>query len=81
MMDIMEREITTIGTDGQLVLSPEIQSALGIHPGSHLEVSIKDGCLILQPSLQDRIDAIHRRFASEPSLEDELKEWRASKEW
>jgi bifunctional DNA-binding transcriptional regulator/antitoxin component of YhaV-PrlF toxin-antitoxin module len=80
-MNVMERQIATIGTDGQFVLSPEIQAALGIHPGSQVEFTVQDGRLILQPSLQDRIDAIHRRFASEPSLEDELKEWRASKEW
>ena len=80
-MNVMERQIATIGADGQFVLSPEIQSALGIHPGSQVELSVKDGHLTLQPSLQERIDAIHRRFASEPSLEDELKEWRASKEW
>jgi len=80
-MNFMGRQIATIGTDGQFVLSPEIQSALGIHPGSQVEFSVKDGCLTLPLSLQERIDAIHRRFASEPSLEDELKEWRASKEW
>ena len=80
-MNFMGRQIATIGTDGQFVLSPEIQSALGIHPGSQVEFSVKDGCLTLQPSLQERIDAIHRAFESEPSLEDELKEWRASDEW
>jgi AbrB family looped-hinge helix DNA binding protein len=77
----MERRIATVGLDGQLELPADVQTALGLHPGSRLEVSVKDRQIVLQPILPDRIAAVRGMFGSGPSLEDDLKEWRASDEW
>jgi AbrB family looped-hinge helix DNA binding protein len=81
MMKLMERQIATVGADGQLVLPPEIQAALGLHDGSQLEVSVAQRQIVLRPVIEDRIAAVRGMFGSGPSLEDDLIEWRASDGW
>ncbi len=81
MMKCMERQIVTVGADGQFVLSPEVQAALGLHSGSQLEVSIAERQIVLRPIIEDRIAAVRGMFGPGSSLEDDLIEWRASDGW
>ena len=74
-----ERRIATLDTNGQLLIPPEMQTALGLHPGSQVQISIRDHHLILQPvstDLQpvstDLVDQLYGIFAGQPSLEDDL---------
>ena len=77
----MERQIVTVNQDKQFVLPDEVLSALEVQPGSQWEVCIKDRQLVLQPALPDRIAAVRGMFGPGSNLEDDLNEWRSSKEW
>jgi AbrB family looped-hinge helix DNA binding protein len=77
----MERQIATLGTDGQFVLPAEAQVALGLHPGSQLEVVVSNRQILLRPLIEERIDAVRGMFGPGSSLEDDLIEWRASDGW
>jgi len=45
----MERQIATVGADGQFILPARMQEALGIHPGSQLELTLEDKHIVVQP--------------------------------
>ena len=77
----MQRQIAKIETDGSLLLPPEMKAALGLQPGSKLEVTLDDRHLTLQPVELDPIDELCGYFGSGPSLEDDLKEWRSPEKW
>jgi AbrB family looped-hinge helix DNA binding protein len=80
----MERQIAIVGADGQFALPARMQKALGIHPGSQLELTLEDSHIVLQPvppanaiaSLPQELLALRGMFSPGTSLEDELKEWR-----
>ena len=77
----MARLITKIETDGSLLLPPEMKAALGLHPGSELEVTLDDRHLTLQPLEVDPIEELCGYFGPGPSLEDDLKDWRSPEKW
>ena len=85
----MERQIATVGADGQFVLPERMQEALGIHPGSQLELTLEDKHIVVQPvqaaaqktSLPEALLAVRGMFSPGPSLGDDLKEWRGKDKW
>jgi bifunctional DNA-binding transcriptional regulator/antitoxin component of YhaV-PrlF toxin-antitoxin module len=77
----MERQIAKIANDGSLLLPAEMKSALGLHPGSELEVTLDAHHLTLEPLAVDPIDELCGFFGSGPALEDDLKDWRSSDKW
>jgi bifunctional DNA-binding transcriptional regulator/antitoxin component of YhaV-PrlF toxin-antitoxin module len=89
MMVSMERQIVTVGADGQFVLPPDVQQALHLEPGSSWEVSIDESRVILNPlpdvkplaALPASVIALRGMFAGGPSLEDDLLELRRSDKW
>jgi AbrB family looped-hinge helix DNA binding protein len=89
MMMLMERQVATVGADGQLVLPADLRAALHLEPGSSWEISIDDSCVILNPVVATKPEAVltasvialRGMFAGGPSLEDDLLEWRRSDKW
>jgi AbrB family looped-hinge helix DNA binding protein len=85
----MERQIATVGADGQFVLPPDIKEALHLEPGSSWEVTIEDSRVILHPVpaakpediLPASLLALRGMFAGGPSLEDDLLALRRSNQW
>ncbi len=85
----MERQIATVGADGQFVLPPDVKEALHLEPGSSWEVTIEDSRVILHPVpaakpediLPASLLALRGMFAGGPSLEDDLLELRRSDQW
>jgi len=86
----MERQIAILNNDGQLVLTPEVQSALGIPPQSKVEVVVDDREIRLLVPDQRRVSEEEARrimgelrgmFAGEPSLEDECFRDRDRDKW
>jgi hypothetical protein len=85
----MQRQIATFD-NGHLVLTPEVQSALGIPSDSRTEVLVGDREIrILVPEQRrlsveeaDRIiDGLRGMFAGQPSLEDEFFRARDVDKW
>jgi bifunctional DNA-binding transcriptional regulator/antitoxin component of YhaV-PrlF toxin-antitoxin module len=81
MIESMARLIAKIETDGSLLLPPEMKTALGLRPGSELEVTLDDRHLTLQPLEPDPIEELCGYFGPGPSLEDDLKDWRSPEKW
>jgi AbrB family looped-hinge helix DNA binding protein len=85
----MERQIVTVGIDGQVVLPSEVQAALHLGPGSSVEVSIDDCRVILNPlplegtaaELPPSVVDLRGIFSGSPSLEDDLLALRRSDQW
>lgn len=87
----MERTLTTVRENGQLVLSPEAKIQLGVPNGGEIEVVSGDHSVELrrkrEPMSQAEIDrriaemqAAFKRLPGEPSLEDELYQMRREEE-
>ncbi len=77
----MERQIITVDSEGQLILSAEVSAALGLEPGSAWEISVEEKKILLHPALPDPVVALRGMFKPGPSLEDDLMEWRRSEKW
>jgi bifunctional DNA-binding transcriptional regulator/antitoxin component of YhaV-PrlF toxin-antitoxin module len=85
----MERQIATVGVDGQFVLPPDVKAALHLEPGSSWEVCIDESRVILNPLpevkpntvLPASVIALRGLFAGGPSLEDDLLALRRSDTW
>ncbi|WP_041596966.1 hypothetical protein [Granulicella tundricola] len=65
-------QYAVLSTNGELLLSSEMQESLGLHPGSRVAMSIQQGRLVLEPAADDLLEELQRTFAGGPSLEDEL---------
>lgn len=77
----MERQISTLSTNGQLSIPSEMQTALGLRPGSQVQISLEDRHLVLQPIAGDIVDELQGMFAGGPSLEDDLYRHRDVDKW
>jgi len=74
----MNTQMLTISTKGQLVIPAEIRSELGIQPGSRIALTVENTRIILQPVNKRLVGNLRGRFASGPSMTEELlKERRA----
>jgi AbrB family looped-hinge helix DNA binding protein len=89
-MKYMERQIATVDNNGQLLLPAEVQSALGIPPGSEVEILVQDQEIRLLVQGKRRlpeadanriINELRGIFAGEPSLEDEYFRDRDKDKW
>ena len=76
----MERQIVVLDINGRLALSEEVQKAIGLHPGSRVEISVQDASLVVQPLKTDIVDELAGMFAGGPSLCDDLIEERRKDE-
>ena len=86
----MERQVATVAYDGQLTLPAEVQSALGIAPGSEVEIVVHDQEIRLviqekrrvsQAETDQIISELRGMFKGEPSLEDEYFRDRDRDKW
>ncbi len=69
----------TVITGGQIVLPLPIQTALGVHEGSRVSLTVEEGRLIIEPLRHDPIQAMQELFQGKDySLEEDLKQFRAS---
>jgi hypothetical protein len=67
----MTAQIATLTSPESLPLSPEAQSALGLHAGSRIAVTIEQGRVILQPLEEDDLNQ------SAPGIAEQLQQDRA----
>lgn len=77
----MERQIATIDPNGQLSIPSEMKAALGLHPGSQVQISVQDRHLVLEPLDRHHIVAkLRGLFSSTPGLTEDLLEDRRAEE-
>lgn len=62
--------LVRVSSKGQLVVPKEIREALGIRPGTILEVTRKGRKIVLEPLAASMIDRLHGKFADEDFLDD-----------
>ena len=77
----MDTRIVTLEPEQKLSLPPEAAAELGLHTGSRLAVSLKDGALLLQPLLADSLEELRGIFSADTDLVAELQQERRQDEW
>ena len=77
----MDSQVVTLSTSGDLRIPAELQHALGLHPGSLVEVAAKDGKLIAQPVTFEDIHALRGILSDEQDLVEELQQERRQHKW
>jgi bifunctional DNA-binding transcriptional regulator/antitoxin component of YhaV-PrlF toxin-antitoxin module len=88
MMRDMERTLAKVDNDGQLILPPQVQSALGLSSGTEVEVVLHDRYIELREprkplsaeELERSLSELQGLFANGPSLEDDLYAMRREEE-
>ena len=68
--------ITTVSTEGQLVIPAEMREALGIEPGSRIALTLQDARIILEPVSEKLVDETRGLLSGGPSLSKLLQEER-----
>jgi AbrB family looped-hinge helix DNA binding protein len=58
----------TVGSKGQIVIPADVRRELGIEPGQRIEVSQKDGHVVLRPLPKDLLASLRGRFKGGPSM-------------
>ncbi len=77
----MQRQIATIDPNGQLSIPSEMQAALGLHPGSKVQIYVQDRHLVLQPlDLHHIVRKLRGLFSSTRGLTEDLLEDRRAEE-
>jgi len=77
----MSAHIAILATPETLPLSAEAQSALGVHAGSRIAVTIEQGRVTLQPLEEDDLEQLAGSLSSSPSMADELQQDRRQEKW
>jgi hypothetical protein len=77
----MSARIAILTSPELLPLSVEAQSALGVHAGSRIAVSIEQGRVILQPVEEDDLKQLAGSLSSPISMADELQQDRRQEQW
>jgi hypothetical protein len=77
----MSAHIAILATPETLPLSAEAQSALGVHAGSRIAVTIEQGRVTLQPLEEDDLEQLAGSLPSSPSMADELQQERRQEKW
>jgi hypothetical protein len=76
----MDTQVVTLESGSNVPLPAEAVDRFGLHVGSRLIVSIRDGGILLQPLLADDLDQLCGIFASTPGLENDLYQMRREEE-
>jgi antitoxin component of MazEF toxin-antitoxin module len=77
----MATQIITMESPSNLPLPPEAVTALGLHTGSRVAVTIQNGRIVLQPLLADTLDDLYGIFYSDIDLVAELQQERRQDKW
>jgi hypothetical protein len=77
----MSAQIAILDSPETLPLSAEAQSALGLHAGSRISVTIEQGRVILQPLEEDDLDQLAGSLSSSPGMAEELQQDRRQEKW
>lgn len=61
--------VIKLSAKGQLVIPKSIRNALGLHPGTQLQIQLVEQKIILEPlDVQSPIDALYGKFAGSDLL-------------
>jgi hypothetical protein len=77
----MSAEIAVLASPEVLPLSAEAQSALGLHAGSRISVTIEQGRVTLQPLEEDDLEQLAGSLSSSPGMAEELQQDRRLEKW
>jgi bifunctional DNA-binding transcriptional regulator/antitoxin component of YhaV-PrlF toxin-antitoxin module len=79
-MKSMLCRIITVGMKGEVDIPSEMRTSLEMKPGARIRVTQDGTKLILEAVSEELIDQIRGIFTDEPSLFEELKRQRQSKD-
>jgi len=77
----MSSLFASLNLDGLLPIPAEAQEALGLHPGSRLEITVRDGQLIARPVQTDDLKQLRGILSGGSDLVQELQRERRSDKW